>query len=261
MKALCFVVGFVVLLCVFTTGIFVANFLNSLPRLEKMKFAELRALTEKKVAAKFENKRGRLVWVPLNEVSRDFLYSVVVSEDSTFFEHDGVNYDAIVNSLAENIKERRPAFGGSTISQQVVKNLFLDSEKTVSRKVKEILITRELERHFTKNQILELYLNLAEFGPEIYGAGAAAHHFFGAHPSSINAAQGAFIALMLPSPKRYYYAVFENKNLSTVRRKRINRVLRDMLYLEFITEAEFRRYARYDFFSTVSRMPASRGRY
>src|SRR5690606_7712117 len=98
------------------------------------------------------------------------------------------------------------------------------------------------------NQIIEIYLNLAEFGPDIFGVRAASHHFFGKSPGKINAAEGAFMALMLPSPRKNHYAIFQNHNLTRAKRKRIRRVLRDMMYSEFISPEQYRRYLRYDYF-------------
>lgn len=259
-KAVCFTVGLAVIGLGLSLGVYTYLFYRSTPDLGRYRFTDLQTVAVKRVSDRRPEARTSARWVPINQVSRDFLYSIVMSEDSTFFEHDGINFDAIASSLAENIKERKAAFGGSTISQQVVKNLFLDSQKHVSRKLKEILITRSLEQHFSKNQILELYLNIAEFGPDIYGVGAAAEHYFRKTPSEINAAEGAFIALMLPSPKRYYYAVIENRNLTLARRKRINRVLRDMWMQEYISESQYRKYVKFDFFSKINRLPAGRTR-
>src|SRR5690606_22251702 len=116
-----------------------------------------------RVNARLEDKRKRYKWVPMKKIHRDLVFSIVVSEDATFFEHNGFNFEAMVDSLAENIKERKAAYGASTISQQVVKNVFLTSEKTLFRKLKEALITHQMERRFSKNEILEIYLNIAEF--------------------------------------------------------------------------------------------------
>ncbi len=254
----CFTLGFIALAITATVGLSARAFMHALPQVDNLKFADLQTIAMRRIGEKAVDKTYRHRWVSLRDVSRDYLYAIVLSEDSTFFEHGGFNFDAITDSLAENIKERKPAFGGSTISQQVTKNLFLDSEKSLLRKVKEFFITRSLERRFSKNEILEIYFNLADFGPDLYGVGTAASHFFHKSPMEINAAEGAFIALMLPSPKRHYYAVFENRNLTKQKRKKIERVLRDMLYEEYISELDYRRYVSYDYFGPPPRMPATR---
>ena len=117
-------------------------------------------------------------WVPMKTINKDLVYAIVMGEDAHFFSHNGINYDALVNSFAENIKRKEFAFGGSTISQQVAKNLFLDHTKTMTRKLKELFITRSMEHYFSKNRILELYLDMAEFGPDIFGVNAASHYYF-----------------------------------------------------------------------------------
>lgn len=256
-KVLTFCLGLIVMAAGGATYVYVNAFVRSFPDVEHMTMKDLQELGHKRVDERLVNKRAYYHWVELNEISRGCLYSIVTSEDATFFEHDGFNYDAIMDSLAENIRERKPAFGASTISQQVVKNLFLGNEKTLVRKFREFLITRAVERHFTKNQILEAYLNVAEFGPDIFGVDAAARHFFGRPPVELNAAQGAFLGLMLPSPRRNYFSIWQNKNLTKVKHRRLERVLRDMLYEEYITEAQYHQYTKFHFFPEKgNRMPA-----
>ena len=119
-----------------------------------------------------------------------------MSEDSSFFQHDGINYDAILRSLLVNLKAKSFKAGGSTISQQVVKNIFLTQEKTIIRKFKGILYNKRIgEKFYKKNQILELYLNIIEAGPDIYGVNAASHIYFSKRPSELNGAEGAFVAI------------------------------------------------------------------
>lgn len=248
-RTLCLWVGAVVLCTGLLLSIGLFHFFKSLPQLHSLSFEEVQKTAVTRTQARLENPKAFYRWTPLHEISRPFIYSVISSEDSTFFEHDGFNLEAIVDSLAENIREGKNSYGASTISQQVSKNLFLTSEKSWIRKAKEFFVTRNLERRFKKNEILELYLNIAEFGPDIYGVAAASKAYFGLEPSQINAAEGCFMALMLPSPRRHFFSVFENENLSRPKRRRLERVLRGMLYEEFITEAQYRSYTNYDFFS------------
>jgi monofunctional glycosyltransferase len=241
-KVLCLSIGLAVILSGVGMTLVGISVWRSLPDLNSKTFAELQQQATRRVSDRLEDKSVTHTWVPLKDVSRDFLYSVVMSEDAAFFEHEGIDYEAVLSSMAENLRRKEAAFGGSTIPQQVVKNIFLKNEKTLTRKIKEALITRRLERQFTKNQILELYLNIAEFGPDLYGIEAASRHYFKKTPKQINALEGAFIAVMLPSPKRYHYAVFENKNLSKTKQKKIRRVLTDMYAQEFISERQYREY-------------------
>lgn len=256
-KTLVFLLGLSVMGSLAVAYFVTANFFQSLPNTDKMTLNDLKTQAVKRMEAKVVNKRYRHRWVPLKDISRDLLFSIVMSEDSTFFEHNGFNFDAMVDSLAENLRERRNAFGASTISQQVVKNLFLDSDKSYKRKLKEFFVTRALEAKFSKNEILEVYLNIAEFGPDIYGVAAASDIYFRKRPIDMNAAEGALLAVLLPSPKRFYYAIVENRNISKQKRKRLERILRDMYYEEFISEADYQKYVRYDYLSRIpNRSPA-----
>jgi monofunctional glycosyltransferase len=259
-QRLCFAIGFGVLAAFILSAFLVYSFLRSLPAVDRMSFEALTEIGKKRVIERLENRSSRYRWTSLRDISREFLYSVVVSEDATFFEHEGFNIEMMLSSLAENLKEGKHAYGASTISQQVAKNLFLTNEKTYIRKLKEFLITRRLEKRFKKNELIEVYLNVAEFGPDVYGAYAASHEYFKVNPSDINAAQGAFIALMLPSPKRNYFSIYQNKNLTKVKTRRIERVLRDMLYEEYLSEPQYQRYVRFRYFPETSpRRPARTG--
>ena len=246
-QAICFWMGFSVLLVGILGGIYFSSVYLSLPHLSSKSFDQLKNIASEQTEKKRDSKR-KLHWIGIDAISRDFLYAIVMSEDVSFFSHGGVNYEAIAYSLAENIKRKKYAFGGSTISQQVVKNLFLSSRKTIDRKFREIWLTFRLEDQFSKNEILEIYFNVAELGPDIYGVREAAQHYFKKHPSEINAAEGAFIGLMLPSPRRFHYSVFENENLTKTKLKKIKRVLRDMLHHEYISLEQYREYLYYDFY-------------
>lgn len=248
-RVLCFVVGIVTLVIAGGLSAYTYNFLDSLPDFQATSFASLKKIALTKNKSRLENKSKLYRWVKLRDISRDYLYAIVMSEDSTFFEHEGIDYDALVDSLAMNLRKREIMAGGSTITQQTVKNLFLSNERSIIRKVKEVLITQDLETYLSKNQILELYLNMAEFGPDIYGVFAASRAYFNKKPSEIIAPEAAFIALMLPSPRRNHYSIFENKNLTKSKRRKIRRILSDMLHNEFISAKQYYSYIKYDFFT------------
>lgn len=151
----------------------------------------------------FESGPGGETWVPLAQVSPYVVDAVLAHEDPAFFRHAGFAPWAIETSLAENLEAGRFVRGASTISMQLAKNLYLDQDKTLSRKAREALLTWWLEEKLTKLQILELYLNVIEYGPDLYGIGPAARHYFGTEPSELGPEQAAFLATILPSPKRY----------------------------------------------------------
>lgn len=251
-KKLCFWTGFVTLLLLFLFSLTVFLFFRALPDVEEMDFNRVKQLAREKVYNRLEDKKKIYKWVSLKKINKDLVYSILMSEDSNYFNHNGINFDALINSFAENIKRRELAFGGSTISQQVVKNIFLENQKSLIRKIEELVITLRTERRFQKNQILELYLNIAEFGPDIFGVNAASHYYFKKPPSEINAAEGAFMALMLPSPRRNHYRLFQNRNLSGRWKKKLQRILNDMRYKGFINEKQYQYYLNYPYFNKKS---------
>jgi monofunctional biosynthetic peptidoglycan transglycosylase len=244
----CFVTGLLVWVFIAIIGVALYFFYSSMPDFEMIPFKEFKGVAQKQVFDKLNEKRVNYRWTPFDEISQDLLYAVVMGEDSGYFEHNGINYDALINAFAENIKRRKFVFGASTISQQVIKNVFLYSSKTITRKLKELIITRRMEERFTKNEILEIYLNIAEFGPDIFGVYMASMHYFHKEPKRINAAEGAFLALMLPSPKKYHYSIFRNKYLANRHKKKLRRILKDMLYKELISPDQYRDYINYSYF-------------
>jgi len=143
------------------------------------------------------------IWVPLSRISPHLQRAVIVAEDATFFQHEGFDWEGIKEAAAKNLEVGRLKKGGSTITQQVAKNLYLSSEKTFLRKAQEAMIARSLEHHLTKKRILEIYLNIAEWGRGVYGAEAAARHHFGKSAGELTAEEAALLAAMLPAPRAY----------------------------------------------------------
>ena len=249
LKWLCLSLGLVVILISLGFGAYLVGFHRSLPTGGQLAFNNLKTLAQKRVLSKRENKNLHLKWVPLKDISRDSIYAIVTSEDSNFFEHGGVDFDAVIDSLAENLRKRKYEYGASTISQQVVKNLFLTSEKSLIRKVKEILITERIENARSKNEILEVYLNIAEFGRDLFGIAEASRFYFKKSPAKLNAAEASFLAILLPSPRKFQYAIFENKNLTPAKKRKIRRILGDMLAQEYISLKQYRHYSNYPYFT------------
>lgn len=142
-------------------------------------------------------------WVPLSRISPHLQRAVVAAEDASFFIHEGFDWEGIKDAAIHNLEAGEMKRGGSTITQQLAKNLYLSSERSLLRKAREALITRSLEHRLTKERILELYLNVAEWGRGVYGAEAAARHHFGKSASELTADEAAWLAAILPSPQRY----------------------------------------------------------
>jgi len=145
----------------------------------------------------------RQQWVPYERISNNLKRAVITAEDARFTEHEGVDWDAVQRAYEENLRRGRPVKGGSTISQQLAKNLFLSPQRSYLRKLQELVITEMLEFAWDKRRILEVYLNVVEWGDGIFGAEAAARHYDGVSASQIDPEQAARLAAFLPSPKRY----------------------------------------------------------
>ena len=161
-------------------------------------------LIKERQAAASGKKLGRdMVWTDWNGISENLKHAVLVAEDDTFYRHKGVEWESMRRALIADWKSRRLAKGGSTITQQVAKNLYLSPSKNPLRKIKEILIARRLEKTLGKRRIFEIYLNIAEWGKGIYGAQAAARVYFGKNASDLTPEEAAALAAVLPSPRRY----------------------------------------------------------
>ena len=141
--------------------------------------------------------------VPYERISIHLKRAVVVAEDARFLDHEGFDWEAIQEAMAKNQRKGRVVAGASTISQQLAKNLFLSGERSWLRKGQEAIITWMLERTMSKRRILELYLNVAEWGEGVFGAEAAARYHFGVSAAALGPEQGAWLAAILPSPRRY----------------------------------------------------------
>ena len=142
-------------------------------------------------------------WVPYSRISRHLKRAVIAAEDAKFVDHEGFDWEGIQKAYDKNLKKGKIVAGGSTISQQLAKNLFLSTKRTPWRKLEEALITVMLENLMSKRRILEIYLNVIEWGNGVFGAEAAARHYFKVSAAGLGAEQAARLAAMVPNP-RYY---------------------------------------------------------
>ena len=149
------------------------------------------------------SQRQHFIWVPLSRIAPALQRAVVAAEDASFFAHEGFDWEGIKDAALYNLEVGEFKRGGSTITQQLAKNLYLSSERSLFRKGREALITRSLENHLTKERILEVYLNVAEWGQGVFGAEAAARHHFGKSAKDLTLDEAALLAAILPSPRRY----------------------------------------------------------
>ncbi len=143
------------------------------------------------------------LWVPAARISQKLKQAVIVSEDDQFYQHQGFNLEMMKESFARNLEQGRYVRGASTITMQLARNAFLHRQKTLRRKVREMIVTRRIEKALSKARILELYLNVIEWGDGIYGAEAAARYYFGKPAAALDWAEASLLAGMLPNP-RYF---------------------------------------------------------
>jgi monofunctional biosynthetic peptidoglycan transglycosylase len=167
---------------------------------KKTSFMEYREEEWKKKGKKF---RIQKKWVSLGHVSPYVMKAVIIAEDDKFWSHKGFDLDAIQKALEKDLEKGTFKFGGSTISQQLVKNLYLTPSKNPMRKAKEAIITWRLERALNKRRILEIYLNVVEWGEGIFGIEAAAQHYYGKPAIALSPQEAARLAAVLPNPRRY----------------------------------------------------------
>lgn len=149
------------------------------------------------------NAQIRHTWVPYKRISNNLKRAIIASEDANFSEHDGVDWQAMEKAYEKNTKKGKVVAGGSTITQQLAKNLFLSGERSYLRKGQEVLITYMLEFWMDKERIFEIYLNSVEWGVGIFGAEAAARHYYGISAAQLSPEQAARLAVMLPRPRFY----------------------------------------------------------
>ncbi|MCJ7749183.1 MAG: monofunctional biosynthetic peptidoglycan transglycosylase [Desulfobacterales bacterium] len=170
---------------------------------ENPRMTALMEYREKESKEKGKKFRMNQTWVPLSNISPYLVKAVLIAEDDKFWSHEGFDYEAIQKALEKDMKAGRFKFGGSTISQQLARNLYLSPTKNPLRKMREAIITWRLEKVLPKRRILELYLNLVEWGNGIFGVEAASRHYYGKPSSELTPQEAARLAAVLPNPRKY----------------------------------------------------------
>jgi len=183
-------------------------YLLLMPDLSKLKKENPKktALMEVRVTTSKEKKKTYRIdqsWAPFSKISPYLVKAVLIAEDDKFWKHEGFDYEAIQKAIEKDLKAKKFKSGGSTITQQLARNLFLTPEKSLIRKISEAVITWRMEKVLSKKRILELYLNVAEWGEGIFGAEAASRHYFGKASSELTPREAARLAAILPNPRRY----------------------------------------------------------
>lgn len=177
-------------------------------------------------------------WISTKVISRHVLHAIIAAEDGRFYQHHGIDFEAVKKSYAVNIKRKRYARGGSTLSQQVVKMAFLGREKTLLRKAREAVGTVLMELILSKDQILGWYINLAEFGDGVYGLKDGCWHYFKTKPELLSVEQAVHLALVLPSPNGWSRGL-RQRHLTKFGHRRYAAIVNTMRNMGFITKAQW----------------------
>ncbi len=184
-------------------------------------------------------------WVSLRDIDYTAAHAFVVSEDWSFYQHSGYDLKQIREAFTEAMKGGRKR-GASTISQQVVKNIFLSPERSLSRKLKELVYSIYLERNVPKEKILEIYLNVIEFGQGLFGIKKAAYFYFEKEPKSLTPREAAFLSMLLPNPKRYAES-FRKKEITDYAANTIDQILEKMVVAKYLGVEQLEKAKRQNF--------------
>jgi monofunctional glycosyltransferase len=212
--------------------VFILGLLLTLPNVEQMRQCMVTSMNEVKLCP------GDSSYVKYDQLSPDLVNAVVASEDATFFQHNGFDWHEISESVEANFVDQTYRRGGSTITQQLAKNVFLSGNKSLWRKLREAALTVAIERRFTKKEILERYFNVVEFGPKIYGVRSASQYYFKKAPSELHLLDAVYLAYLLPNPKAYS-ASFARGQLTPFAQKSLTTILRRLLGFKKISQISF----------------------
>lgn len=181
---------------------------------------------------------GSKDYTPLKQISPFLQKTIVLTEDSNFFNHHGFEWDTIEKNFREGWETGVYKRGGSTITQQLAKNMFLNKDRTFFRKGVEAIITDRIEKTLTKKEILERYLNVVEFGKDIYGVKKAASFYFKKTPAELDVVESAFLAMVLPNPIKYSRSYFK-KELTPFARKRLSTIVENLYRYQRISQTDY----------------------
>ncbi len=178
-------------------------------------------------------------WVPIKKISKNIKGAMIVSEDGKFYHHPGYDLESLRDRVYDTfVLKKKELKGGSTITQQLVKNLYLNGNKTLGRKSRELILAMLIEKYASKEKILEAYLNVIEYGKNLYGIQDASKFYFKKSPDRVNPREAAFLAMLLPNPKRYSRS-FKSKILSRYARRTVDSILLRMRQNAYIGENEY----------------------
>ena len=190
-------------------------------------------ISEVSLAVKVEEVRENPEFVQLEDISQDFLNAIVCVEDRNFYHHGAVNITSLIRAVLTNIQEGSYVEGGSTITQQVAKNLYFTQEKVMVRKVAELFVAWDLEREYSKDDILELYVNIVYYGDGYYGVGQASRGYFEKKPIELSFYESTLLAGLPQAPSAY--ALSNHAEKAYIRQQE---VIDSMIYNDYLTEEE-----------------------
>ncbi len=193
----------------------------------------------------YDQQPAKSGWKKLNEINEQAYMAIVISEDWSFFDHEGVDTEQLRIAFYDFLLGKKLR-GASTISQQLVKNLFTQSERSFSRKIKEFILTKYLERKVSKEKILETYLNNIQYGENLYGIAKASQFYFDKNTDALNVKEGAFLAMLLPSPVRYSVS-YRKKELTDYAYDKISKLLFKLKVAKVISPDELAWYQELPF--------------
>ena len=176
-------------------------------------------------------------WTSINQISKPAQMAILISEDWAFYSHPGYDEKQIREAIEESIESGKLKRGASTITQQVVKNVYLSQEKSLIRKARELWLATKIEKVLGKKRILEIYLNIAEWGEGVFGISQAAQFYFQKSPSQLTAKEGAFLAMLLPSPKKYSIS-YRKKELTKYAKKTVHSILNKLVSANVLTSEQ-----------------------
>jgi len=213
------------------TAIIVLGYLAWLPDVAQLRSKNLVTTEYVKIYVRRMQRRGdkpatSMTWMPLERISPQLRKSVLIAEDDRFYQHHGVDWRALRKAMDYNLKRGRMVRGASTITQQVARNLFLSPSRSLGRKLKEVLIARHMERQLSKDRILEIYLNIVEWGEGVFGAEAASQRYFGKPASELGPEEAVALAAALPSPYERNPAIPPDEHLRKVHEVYLERLRR-----------------------------------
>lgn len=227
-----------VLVVAFLIGLFVSFRPDLIHKLKKQYVRVSYDAVTKTVDYKIVKDRPS-AWTRLNEISGHAVWAVVISEDWAFYEHEGVDFRQVQKAVRDHLKGGRLR-GASTLTQQLAKNIFLNHERSFLRKMREAGMAMVMEHSLDKQRILEHYLNIVEFGEGIYGIAMASEFYFNKGPAKLTAKEGAFLAMLLPSPKKYAVS-YEEKELTDYASQTIEDILKKLNQAKILSDEQLHR--------------------